>query len=154
MFDLNIIFGNITGQFQDLQYRAEEYYSFIFDKIASLLTAANQSGIYGHADNVDWYDQINNFHYLFFYLYMIRMEYQEEIRLYEAGLISELTTVQELAEKYKLDCIRKTMACYGYNMIPVYSLFDLNYTVDSDRDGIGYMAITPNTTSAPDNRVS
>lgn len=154
MVNLNTIFGNITGQFQDLQFIMSEYYSFIYDKIVSLITIANQSGIYGHSDNSNIYDEINNFHYMFFYLYMIRKEYQEEIRLYEAGLISELITVQELADKYKLECIRKTMSCYGYNMIPVYELFDLNYYEDSSKDGIGYMALTPNTTNAPDNRVS
>lgn len=154
MFDLNLIFGVITTQMLDFQQRWAEYYETIFDKVVSLMALANQSGIYGHADNQNYYDQINNFNYLFLYLYIIRQEYQAEEQLFNAGIISELVTVQELAENYSLDCIRKSMLCNGYNVLPFYQLFDLNYMNVQTLDGIGYMAINPNNTAAPDFRVS
>lgn len=154
MFDLNLIFGGITAQMQDFQQRWSEYYELIFNKISALLALSNQAGIYGHSDTQDYYDQINNFNYLFLYLYIIRQEYQTEEQLFNAGLISELVTIQELADNYSLDCIRKTMLCNGFNIIPLYQLFDLNYMNVQTLDGIGYMAINPNNTAAPDFRVS
>lgn len=154
MFDLNMIFNTLTPQMQDFQQRWAEYYEKIFDKMGALLALANQSGIYGHSDNQDYYDQINNFNYLFLYLYIIRQEYQAEEQLYNAGLISELVTMEELSENYSLDCIRKSMLCNGYNVLPLYQLFDLNYMNVQSLDGIGYMAINPNNTAAPDFRVS
>ncbi len=154
MFNLNIIFGQNTTQLQDFRQLWMEYYKLINNKVGALISIAFSSGIYGHREeNIDYYNQINNFHYLFLYLYNIRVEYQAEYALYEAGLIDELVTIEELAETYKLECIRKTMACYGYNMMIIYELFGLNWISDSTMDGIGYMAITPNLSSSPDNRV-
>lgn len=154
MFNLNAIFGQYTTQLEDFRQLWMEYYKLINNKLSALNQIAFSSGIFGHQEeNVNYYDQINNFHYLFFYLYNIRMEYQNEYALYEAGLIDELVSLTELAEFYKLDCIRKIMACYGYNMMLIYELFGLNWMQDSTFDGIEYMAITPNFSSSPDNRV-
>lgn len=154
MFDMNIIFGQNTPQLQDFRMLWSDYYKLLSNKLVALNEIAFSSGIFGHSEeNVDYYDQINNFHYLFLYLYNIRLEYQTEYALYEAGLIDELVTLTELAEYYKLDCIRKTMACYEFNMMIIYDLFGLNWHTDNEQDGIGFMAITPNSSVAPDNRV-
>ena len=163
MADLNDIFapnwsgccGMTASDITDFQHIWMEYYMMIFSRLDGLTDNMYQSGIYGHSDeNQDTTDNVNDYHYLFFYLYFIRQEMNGYYYLYSIGNIDSYPSMEEIAEQYSLDCIRKYFACQGHNIMPIYSLFGLNWLTEESKDGIAYMAVVPNTTNSPDNRVS
>lgn len=154
--DINNVFGipcdcltNVT----EFEERASEYYSVVQKKLMSFFNDFIAKMLFGYEDvSQNIANKINNIHYMFGYLYMIRMEMDNEIGLYNSGYYSSISTIAEYAEKYSLECIRKTMACQGIDMMPLYEVFGLNYIINPN-DGIGYMAIVPHGTSIPDNRI-
>jgi len=156
MVNINNVFGipcDCLDNVTEFEQTAASYYSIIQKKLLAFFNEFIAKMIFGYEEvSQELANKINNIHYMFGYLYMIRMMMDNEIGLYNSGYYDSIKTVKEYAEEYNLECIRKTMACQGVDMLPLYEVFGLNY-VSNPNDGIGYMAIVPHGTSAPDNRV-
>ena len=154
--NMNEVFGipcECLTDMTNIQENAASYYAVIDVKLYALFNSAIAKMLFGYECTAQKLaDAINNIHYMFFYLQMIRMEMDNEIGLYNQGYVTTLTTIEEYAEKYYLECIRKNMACNGVEMLHLYDVFGLNYVMNPD-DGIGYMAIVPHGTYSPDNRI-
>lgn|SRR3990167_676696 len=66
------------------------------------------------------FDKLNLFHYLAFYLFFVN----EDIALNVSNGITY--TTEEYIEMYKLDCIRKNLACTGCNPDAAMGVWDLS----------------------------
>lgn len=111
-----------------------------YDEIESILSTyiskAYKLDEYGKsADASKIWDYGNKIVYLIGYLFLIRERILKDYRN------CQLKTFAEYKEIYKLDCIRKTFACFSipFDVDNLYSIFGVNSPFGFD--GIDFMAI-------------
>ena len=132
------------------EYLISSYYEDAEICMNNILTKAYGYELFGK-DSELLFNKYNNFHYLLILMLYIFFERVNELKLLEKGIISEVTTTAEWEEMYDFECYRKTFSCDGCNVMPLFTVFGLNW-IDNAEDGIGYMYIQPG--SSPKNRVS
>ena len=100
-----------------LQSYAALFYDEADSSLNSILEKLYKDEIFGFGESN--YDTIGEIMYLFVYLMLIRYKIQEDAGNGEQG------TVEEYAEEYELECIRKSFMCKGIDVTPMLRVFGL-----------------------------
>ena len=147
---MDILFGFPTTNCCDTYVSYEqtimaEYYEKVFTVIDNLISSVFARSIYGRTTEME-YNRINDFHYLGILLFIIWKRRKEYFAL--NGTIQPLSEVYSI---YRLQCIKRTFQCKGYEIEPLLEVFDLGpYPAGFDngvepcldsKNGIGYMHI-------------
>ena len=109
-----------------------------------MLNLAYSKEIFGK-DPQPSYDAINDLFYLL--QLCINIYWDRNNEYLTSGTYRGASYYDEI---YNFACIRKTMACKGYDIMPLLTIFNLDYTKADLTDGIMFMYLDPQNGETPE----
>jgi hypothetical protein len=128
-------------QFGDeVQTLTKNYYDAANDILNILFDQIYTNEIYGK-DCMEYYNRINDIHYLLLYMIIIYFKRQQD----QYSDIITFEANQYYAE-YEIECIRKRFKCHGMEIYPLLEVFNMQTSIEPYQGvgGIGIDIITDN----------
>lgn len=116
----------------ELEQKTKQFFETAFaDRFNSLASLNNAKQLFGKATRKDYDNQMDLF-YLLALCYI--MHYDRQNTILAEGTSEDNAYYETL---YSLDCIRKTMLCNKFNIMPLLSIFGFDYLTSSGTELMG-----------------
>ena len=131
--------GQLYGE--ELQLLVKSYYEATNAILGTLFTKIYSNEIFGR-DCMEYYDRMNDIHYLLWYMLSIYYRRKDDETLDPTTFAAN-----EYYVTYDIECIRKRFKCKGIEIYQLLEVFDIQTATTEffpSGEGVGYDIITDN----------
>jgi len=93
-------------------------YDTIGEDMLTIIEKAYSADQRGKKIGEDLWDQVNDINYLIVYFYIIR-------NYIIANDLTSTSDINDTKDTYKIDCIRKHFACFGFDIDPLLNVYGI-----------------------------